>query len=442
MAEGGSGTDDITKKLEKKCKISEKDEKVNHMYETVLHHSGDFGKALKTHLFYNVDKQIYNCFTNQKRSGGNRHAEELFVEKTETMTRPYSFKAKHVELTVFISNSPCSSSDHNCAKKLRDFVMTCQNVSLIVYVTHLYKVFRESCEEHIWHMIDDDFYVNTCGLWNLVHQERCEVKPYNRTVWNELLSSDFCISSEVKEKLLNDYDKKRDYYDRNGKYQGTNDRSREEEDGLIEKDLKAIGFQILKQLLEIKDPSRKYKYTCIVCNITAGKNTFKLAKSDQRDKHAEELLLEELEKLGPKDEPLTITIFMNDTPCSLAGHDCAGKFVQYLKTAKVKLTVYSTSLCESKEETCTQKEKKGDKFHIIHPDCSKKDEPAHKKGLASLKQHCAIQSPNRDAWQKLFSIMNLSENDEIIKDFWEKYEKQEKDGIEKKDVIKKYLDNL
>lgn len=131
---------------------------------------------------------------------------------------------------------------------------------------------------------------------------------------------------------------------------------------------------------------------------------------------------------------------MNDTPCSLAGHDCAGKFVQYLKTAKVKLTVYITSLCESKEETCTQKEKKGD---IFHPDCSKKDEPAHKKGLASLKQHCTIQSPNRDAWQKLFSIMNLSENDEIIKDFWEKYEKQEKDGIEKKeDVIKKYLDNL
>lgn len=163
------------------------------------------------------------------------------VEKMETMTYPYSFKAKHVELTVFISNSPCSSSDHNCAKKLRDFVMTCKNVSLIVYVTHLYKVFRESCEEHKWHMIDDDFYVNTCGLWNLVHQERCEVKPYNRTVWNELLSTDFCISSEVKEKLLNDYDKKRDYYDRNGVRICNNDRSREEEDGLIGKDLKAIG---------------------------------------------------------------------------------------------------------------------------------------------------------------------------------------------------------
>lgn len=110
---------------------------------------------------------------------------------------------------------------------------------------------------------------------------------------------------------------------------------------------------------------------------------------------------------------------MNDTPCSLAGHDCAGKFVQYLKTAKVDLTLYVTSLCGAKEETCTR------------------------KGLASLKQHCIVTSPNRDAWQKLFSIMNLSENDKFIKDFWGKYEKQEKDGIEKEeDVIKKYLDTL
>lgn len=109
---------------------------------------------------------------------------------------------------------------------------------------------------------------------------------------------------------------------------------------------------------------------------------------------------------------------MNDTPCSLAGHDCAGKFVQYIKTAKVDLTLYVTSLCGAKEETCTKTDIKGD---IIHPDCSKKDEPAHKIGLASLKQHCAVQRPNRDAWQKLFSIMNLSENDKIIKTFWENH---------------------
>lgn len=411
---------------------------MNHIYETVLNHT-DFGSARTTDLFVMVNNQSYAYFTNDKKSCGNQHAEELLIKELETGIS--SIPQPSVVYTVFISNSPCSSIGHNCAKKLKDFVMTCQNVSLIIYVSHLYKVLRESCEKH-GHRIYDDFYANTCGLWNLIHQKRCEVKPYNRTVWNELLSSDFCISSEVKEKLLNDYDKKRDYYDRNGVRIG---RSREEEDGLIEKDLKAIGFQILKLLLEIKYPSRTYniyKQTCIVCNITSGENTlkFKLAKSDQGDKHAEELLLEELEKLVPKDESLTITIFMNDTPCSLAGHDCAGKFVQYLKTAKVDLTLYVTSLCESKKETCTKRDIKGD---IIHPDCSKKDEPAHKKGLAGLKQHCTVKSPNRDAWQELFSIMDLSENDEIIKDFWKKYEKQEKDGIEKEeDVIKKYLDKL
>lgn len=51
------------------------------------------------------------------------------------------------------------------------------------------------------------------------------------------------------------------------------------------------------------------------------------------------------------------------------------------------------------------------------------DEIAHKDGLARLKQLCTVTSPNRDAWQKLFSIMNLSEDDKIIKEFWEKYEK-------------------
>lgn len=108
---------------------------------------------------------------------------------------------------------------------------------------------------------------------------------------------------------------------------------------------------------------------------------------------------------------------MNDTPCSLAGHNCAGKFIQYLKTAKVDLTLYVTSLCEAKEETCTKKDKSG---NIIHPDCSKTDEPAHKAGLASLKQHCTVKSPSRDDWEKLFDIMNLSKYDQTITEFWKK----------------------
>lgn len=213
------------------------------MYETVLHHNGDFGKALQTHLFYMVDGQTHACFTNEQKSGENQHAEELLVKELEKMTfePDPKFNAKSDILTVFISNSPCSSKDHNCAKKLKDFLMKWQNVSLSLYVTHLYKILRVSCDTHR-HRIDDDFYANTCGLWNLMHHERCEIKPFNMTVWKELLNiKQFGFSPEVKEKLLGDYDQKRDYYTKNGTKDGTNDRSRKQEDRLIEEDLKAIG---------------------------------------------------------------------------------------------------------------------------------------------------------------------------------------------------------
>lgn len=420
------------------------DDMVEHIYETVLRHNGgDFAKAKKVHLFCMIKgENIPLCLTNEPLSHGNTHAEALLINKLKNMNILKESQSSNVKLvvTVYISNSPCSRNGHDCAMNLGHFLEEYQQVELILYVTHLYKMFRASCERHN-HNIDDDFYANTCGLWNLMQHKRCSVKSYDERVWENLLQNEHLkFSEDVRNKLMLEYDKRRDYVNKHGTPDGKNDRTRKEEDKFIKDDLKAIGDQILKQLLETKYPSREYKQTCIVCNITAGENAFKLAKSDQGDKHAEELLLEELEKQGPKDETLTITMFMNDTPCSLAGHDCAGKFVQYIKTAKVKLTLYVTSLCGSKKETCTKKDIKGD---IIHPDCSKTNEPAHKKGLASLKQHCTVTSPNRDAWQELFSIMNLSENDKIIKDFWEKYEKQERDGIEKEEeVIKTYLDKL
>lgn len=164
---------------------------MNHIYETVLNHTGDFGKALTTYLIFMVDEYV----TNQEKSCGNQHAEELLIEVLE---REISNVPKpSVVCTVFISNSPCSSIGHNCAKRLKDYVMTCQNVSLIVYVSHLYKVLRESCEKHR-HRIDDDFYANTCGLWNLMHQERCEIKPYDQTVWEDLLKKYSGVSEKVK----------------------------------------------------------------------------------------------------------------------------------------------------------------------------------------------------------------------------------------------------
>lgn len=405
----------------------ENDEMVKHMYETVLNHKGDFKRAMKVHLFcITSDEEEPICVTNSPKSLGNKHAEELLIktlEEKQILKATQSSDAK-LAITVYISNFPCSSFDHNCAKKLRDLLEKYENVSLTIYVTHLYKILRLSCETVCKHNIDDDFYANTCGLWNLKHHKRCNVRPYDKTVWKHLLNNKHIpFSEEVKKDLMDNYDAILKNRDKTGYASDINyDRSRMEEDQLTKKDLEAIDGQILKQLLEIKDPSRNYKQTCLVCNITAGGNTFKLAKSDQGNKHAVELLLEELRDLGIKDETLTITIFMNDTPCSLGEHDCAGKFVQYLQNAKaeVKLTVCVTSLCEAKEETCTKIDKTTKQK--IHSDCSKKDKSAHEVGLAKLLQLCKVIGPSKEAWEELFSIMNMPENDQTIKDFWETYE--------------------
>lgn len=126
---------------------------------------------------------------------------------------------------------------------------------------------------------------------------------------------------------------------------------------------------------------------------------------------------------------------MNDTPCSLAGHDCAGKFVQYLKTAKVDLTLCVTSLCGAKKETCAKTK--------IHSDCSKEDESAHKEGLKRLMEHCKVIGPSSEAWKKLFDIMNMSENDQIIKEFWKPYQSTDDGSRKIKNArIRLYLDTL
>lgn len=126
-------------------------------------------------------------------------------------------------------------------------------------------------------------------------------------------------------------------------------------------------------------------------------------KCDQGDKHAEELLLAELKELDflmPK-----ITIFMNDTPCSLPGHNCADKLIQFIKAKQVELTLYITSLIESNEETCTKKEKTKKQTNL--PDCSTKDETRHKAGLARLKGSCTVKGRSKDAREALSGIMEM-----------------------------------
>lgn len=152
--------------------------------------------------------------------------------------------------------------------------------------------------------------------------------------------------------------------------------------------------------------------------MSAGRKTLKLAKCDQGDKHAEELLLEELVKLRTKKKTVTITIFMNDTPCSLARHDCAGKFVHYIETAKVHvdLTLYVTSLSEYREERCAHS-----KFKADHEACKTQEKEPHEAGLKKLMTKCTVKCPSENAWKELFRIMNVCEKEETIQNFWKNY---------------------
>lgn len=179
------------------------------------------------------------------------------------------------------------------------------------------------------------------------------------------------------------------------------------------------GFVILNGLSEVIKPILQLKPTWLLCNINPEGENLRLAKSDQGDKHAEELLLEELRDLKIKDETLTITIFMNDTPCSLDRHMCAKNFIQYIKTKKkVDLTLYVTNLSENRSEICFMEDRDS------HSDCEIQDETAHKDGLKELMKYCTVECPSEKAWNELFEIMNVCEKEEAIKKFWEDYEKK------------------
>lgn len=75
-----------------------------------------------------------------------------------------------------------------------------------------------------------------------MQHKRCSVNSYDESVWGNLLKNEHLkFSEDVKNRLLREYDEKRDYVNKHGKMEGKNDRTRREEDKLIQDDLKAIG---------------------------------------------------------------------------------------------------------------------------------------------------------------------------------------------------------
>ncbi|XP_052695979.1 uncharacterized protein LOC128174470 [Crassostrea angulata] len=185
-----------------------------------------------------------------------------------------------LHITVYLSNSPCSSIEHNCTYDLRKFLDDFRHVMLKIYVTSLYNIRRKSCDkDHNKHnhiIKDEDHFANSTGLWNLMQHERCEVKAYSKKVWEKLLK-------ELKLSNSDEHDLLKTYTDiRNG-----NDRSREEEDKRILKDLRSIDHDILEQIWgENPDDRDSVRPACLICTIDIiDFGAIKLMKCDQGDKH-------------------------------------------------------------------------------------------------------------------------------------------------------------
>lgn len=130
-------------------------------------------------------------------------------------------------MIIYINNSPCSQRRHNYTGELIEMLDNNENVHLILYVASLYNICRESCETeyHNECIYIDKHKDNYRGLRNLMKHERCEVKSFNKNVWKELFRM-----TTGSDQLPDDYDKITD----------GNERSREDEDERIEKDLNHI----------------------------------------------------------------------------------------------------------------------------------------------------------------------------------------------------------
>lgn len=238
-------------------------EKITQMYETVLNHTyegklkntshvtnpRDYGKwnyAQETHLVYKIDGDdpiiIKNIPATPDHAG--IHAENLMIEKlnekgkekkTNGSSSPESevtelftkMSIKPMRITIYINNSPCSQSPHECTSKLIKYLESNVNVHLRLYVASLYNIRRESCEEeyHIEHIGITKHKANYRGLRNLMRHKRCKIKAFTEDIWKELFQM-----TTGSDQLPDDYDKIED----------GNERSRKDEDERIQTDLNHI----------------------------------------------------------------------------------------------------------------------------------------------------------------------------------------------------------
>lgn len=118
--------------------------------------------------------------------------------------------------------------------------------------------------------------------------------------------------------------------------------------------------------------------------------------------HAEELLIDELNKKD-KSSMTTITIYINNSPCSSMGHNCASKLIKFLsENPKIIIIMYVTNLYNIRRVSCI-----GENHYAW---VNEANHEANFTGLKNLMEHnrCVVSAFSKAVWSELLNIVPVS----------------------------------
>lgn len=169
---------------------------VSDIYASVLNHKLRKAFPTKTYLYCTIDGvDDYFCFENtaQYRIPGGVHAEKKLIDELKTNTKVSeskmpSYTGSDLDITVYMNNSPCSTTDHDCKKRLNVFLKEYKRVRMTLYITSIHNVYRRSCQRnnHNHYVYDDINKESSVELWNLMQHDRCVISAYSFEVWKKL----------------------------------------------------------------------------------------------------------------------------------------------------------------------------------------------------------------------------------------------------------------
>lgn len=147
------------------------------------------------------------------------------------------------------------------------------------------------------------------------------------------------------------------------------------------------------------------KTTLLICKINSEASPVIIENIpySEGNKHAEDLLIDALNKKDIS-SMTTITIYINNSPCSKMPYKCAGKLIKFLnENPKIILIMYVTSLYNIRRVSCI-----GENHYAW---VNEADHEANFTGLKNLMEHnrCVVSAFSKAVWSELLNIVPVSE---------------------------------